>query len=154
MECVSQQPIDYGGNDKRACRSQEPTVRYQHVILLQRAQHVSPAWHRFADAQSEERQRCFSGNILRDQQRRLSQQDAKCFRKNMAAQEVEIGPAKTSCCGDEITRTRTENHSSDKPCWPRPPNQSDHAYQKQECFSWTEVEWQECPNRNQEIKPW
>src|SRR5712692_7652518 len=154
MERVSQQPIDYGGNDKRGCRGQEPAVRHQHVVLLQRAQHVSPARYRFADAQPEKRQCRLCRNVLWDKQCRLGQQYSKCFRENMAEQEVKIGSAKTSRSSDEITPTRAENYSSHKPRWPCPPNQTDHAYQKRECFGRAEMEWQECPNCNQEIEPW
>src|SRR6266404_3923443 len=112
MEYVSEGAIDYGSNYQSARRSQKPSIRNQDAVLLQRTQHVTPARHRLIDSKTEERERYFGGNIPRNQQRGLGQQQAKGFRKNMSSQEVEIRSAEATCRQYVVPVSSAEDQSS------------------------------------------
>src|SRR6266403_1993580 len=97
MEYISEGAICYGSNYQSERRSQKPSIRNQDAVLLQRTQHVTPAWHRLIDSKTEEGECYFGGNIPRDEKCRLGQKYTKGFGQNVASQEVESGSAKTTC---------------------------------------------------------
>src|SRR6266403_2337698 len=97
MEYISEGAICYGSNYQSDRRSEQPSIRNQDTVLLQRTQHVTPTRHRLIDSKAEEGECYFRGNIPRNQQRRLGQQQAKRFGQNVPSQEVEIRSAKATC---------------------------------------------------------
>src|SRR6267143_6502969 len=153
MEYISEGAIDYGSNYQSARGSEQPSIGNQDAILLQRAQHVTPARHRFVHSKTEEGERYFGGNISRNQQSRLGQEQAERFGQNVAAQEVEIRSAKATCRQNVVPVSRAENHSTHQPGRPRPANQADRAGQKEKGADRTQMQWQEGPHPEQEIEP-
>src|SRR5580704_2695877 len=153
MKCISEVTIEYGSNDQSACRSQQPSIGNQYAVLLQRTQHIAPARHRLTNSEAEEGERHFSGDILRNQQRRLCYQYPEGFRHDMPPQNVEIGSAQTPCCQNVVAVSRAENDSPHQSGRPGPANQSDHACQEKKSAERTQMQRQECAHTQQEIKP-
>src|SRR6266436_2969175 len=146
MEYVSEGAIDYGSNYQSACRSEQPSIRNQDAVLLQCTQHVTPTRHRLVHSKTKEGECYFGGNISRNQQSRLGQEQAECFGQNVASQEVEISSAKATCRQNVVPVSRAENHPSYQPGGPGPANQSDDAGQKEKGADRTQMQRQECPH--------
>src|ERR1700686_4057240 len=120
MEYISEGAIDYGSNYQSPHRSKQPSVRNQDTILLQRAQHVTPTRYRLIHSKTEEGERHFSGDVPRNQQCRLGQEQAKRFWQNVPPQEVEIRSAKAACRQNVVPVSRAEDYASHQPGWPGP----------------------------------
>src|SRR5467141_3049417 len=153
MEYVSEGAIDYGSNYQSARGSEKPSIRNQDAVLLQRTQHVTPAWHRLIHSETKEGECYFGGNIPRDEKCRLGQKYTKGFGQNVASQEVEIRSAKAKCRQNVVPVSRAENHPSYQPGGPGPANQSDDAGQKEKGADRTQMQRQECPHSQEKIEP-
>src|SRR5580698_788078 len=103
MNHIREGAIEYGSNDHGAGRSQKPSIGNQDTVLLQRTQHVTPTRHRLTNSKAEERECYFRGNISRNQQRGLSQQQAEDIRQDVSPQQVEVGSAKPTRCENIVT---------------------------------------------------
>src|SRR5277367_3253286 len=139
MNHIREGAIEYGSNDQSGGRSQQPSIGNEDAVLLQRAQHVAPAWHRLTHSEAEEGEGYFGGDIPRNQQRRLREQQAKDIGQDVSPQQVEIGSAKPTRRENIITISRAEYHPPHHPCWAGPADQSDHARQQEERAEGTQM---------------
>src|SRR6266446_10119607 len=153
MEYVSEGAIDYGSNYQSARGCEKPSIGNEDAVLLQCTQHVTPTGHRLVHSKTKEGECYFGGNISRNQQSRLGQEQAECFGQNVASQEVEISSAKATCRQNVVPVSRAENHSPHQPGRPRPANQADHAGQKEKGPDRTQMQRQECPHSQEKIEP-
>ena len=97
MKDISEGAVEYGSNHQRASRGQQPSIGHEDAVLLQRTQHVAPARHRLIHSQAEEGERYFGGDISRNQQGRLGQEQAEDFGQKVPPQQVEVRAAKAAC---------------------------------------------------------
>src|SRR5258708_40270042 len=95
MEYVSEGAIDYGSNYQSACRSEQPSIGNEDAVLLQCTQHVTPTGHRLVHSKTKEGECYFGGNISRNPENRLGQEQTEVFWQNVASEEEEISSAKT-----------------------------------------------------------
>src|ERR1700691_683986 len=109
MKHISEGAIKYGSNHQRSCRSQQPSIGNQYAVLLQRTHHVAPTRHRLIHPEAKKREGYFGGNIPRDEQRRLSQQQAKGLRKNVTSQEVKVRSAKATSRQNVVPVSRAQH---------------------------------------------
>src|SRR5215470_1098922 len=89
QERIGQQKITQQKNESRRSGDKNPGVQNQRVILAGISQHAPPTRHGFADSQAEERKRHLRQDVLRDQHRRLGQQEPGGFRQDMSPDQVE-----------------------------------------------------------------
>src|SRR5258708_27856322 len=115
MEYVSEGAIDYGSNYQSACRSEQPSIGNEDAVLLQCTQHVTPTGHRLVPSKTKEGGCYFGGNISRNQQTRLGQEQAESFGQNLASPSREISSAKATCRQDTVPAPRADNPPSYHP---------------------------------------
>jgi len=122
--------------------------------LLESCEKISPTGRGFGHAEAEKRQRHFGEDKLRNENRCLRKQDARCFRQNVAAKQIHVGGAETSRGVDEITLFDAEHNSADQAGWPRPSDHADDDYNEEKSLERTDRERQKRAQGKKEIEPW
>src|ERR1700722_1124140 len=127
MKHLSEVTIEYGSNYQSHGRSEKPSIGNEDAVLLKRAEHVAPARRRLVDTQAKKGERHLGGNILRNQQCCLGQQQAKCLGQDVAFQEVEICSTEATRRQNVVPAARAQNHTPYQAGWTGPSDQADYA---------------------------
>ena len=103
--------------------------------------------------ETEKRERHFGEDVLGNENGSLREEDARRFRENVMAQQIEIGSAEASGGTDEVTFFYAEDNAADQTSGARPPNHSNDDYDEEKCFERADRERQKRAQGKEEIEP-
>ncbi len=125
----------------------------EHVVLLQRGQHVAPARRGLADAEPEEREGDLRQHVLRHEQRGLGEHEAEGLRRHVAADEVQVrGPEPAG--GEHVAAlARAQHHAPHEARRSRPVHEPDDQHHHEEGLCRRDVERKDRAHREEQVQP-